>query len=138
MYSRADTGRVGTVIGLAAAVLLPTAIGYAVVLAARSKRWLAGRRVPLPEEPLERVGADLCRLHEQLELSEGPTALPGKNLRRTAVRAAYVDALTCACRRLGVAPPAAARGTAVPITEIYRAEAALRRLGLDVRGARRS
>jgi hypothetical protein len=59
----------------------------------------------------------------------------GKNLRVTAVRAAYVDTLCIACRQVGVPPPLAAGRAFVPLAEIYRAEAALRGHGLDVRSA---
>ena len=54
-----------------------------------------------------------------------------KNLRLKALRGAYVDALTTACERLEVAPPAG--GDRAPLPEIYRVEAALRQRGLDVR-----
>lgn len=125
----------GTVLELAVAIALPTAIGYALVLITRSRGWLAARRPPSPEHPIERLGSDLRRLHDQVDVVENAVGLPGKNVRRTAVRAAYVDALSCACRQLGVPPPVAADNHAMPITEIYRAEAALRSRGLDVRGA---
>ena len=48
-----------------------------------------------------------------------------------ALRGAYLDTLTTACQRLGVSPPPS--GDRVPQSEIYRAEAALRQRGLDVR-----
>ena len=128
----------GTAIELTVAILLPTAVGYTVVATARGRHWVAGRRRPLPEEPVERLGADLCRLHAQLDATENAVGLFAKNLRRNAVRAAYVDALSAACRRVGVPPPVAAPNASVPLAEIYRAEAALRGHGLDVRGAEAS
>ena len=48
-----------------------------------------------------------------------------------ALRGAYADALAAACRRLEVSPPPG--GERAPLAEIYRAEAALRERGLDVR-----
>lgn len=128
----------GTAIELTVAILLPTGVGYTVVATARGRRWVTGRRRPLAEEPVERLGADLCRLHAQLDATENAVGLFAKNLRRNAVRAAYVDALSAACRRVGVPPPVAAPNTTVALTEIYRAEAALRGHGLDVRGAETS
>jgi hypothetical protein len=118
---------------LIAAILLPTALGYAAVAAVRWRRWVGDRGRPLPEKPVEQLGADLRRLHAQLDATENAVGLFAKNLRRNAVRAAYVDALTAACRRVGVPPPAGAGGASVPVAEIYRVEAALRGCGLDVR-----
>jgi len=129
---------VGTAIELTVAILLPTAVGYALIGTVRGRRWIADRRRPLPEEPVERLSADLRRLHAQLDATENAVGLFAKNLRRNAVRAAYVDALSTACRRVGVPPPVAAANASVPLAEIYRAEAALRRHGLDVRGAEAS
>ena len=122
-----------TYVLLIVAVLLPPAVGYAAVAIVRWRRWSAARRPPLPDEPVERLGADLRRLHAQLDATENAVGLPAKHLRSSAVRAAYVDALTAACRRFDVPPPMATGGSAVPITEIYRVEAALRGRGLDVR-----
>ena len=48
-----------------------------------------------------------------------------------ALRGAYLDALSAACQRLDVSPPPG--GDRAPLAEIYRAEAALRQRGLDVR-----
>ena len=52
-----------------------------------------------------------------------------------ALRAAYVDALTDACRRLDVSVPPGARARAADVrqTDIYRMEAGLRARGFDVR-----
>lgn len=128
-------GSVGTILELTAAILLPTAVGYTAVGAVRLRRLVEARRPPTPDEPIEALGADLRRLHAQLDSTESSVDLFAKNLRRTAVRAAYVDALTAACRRVGVAPPAATGSASVGLAEIYRAEAALRSCGLDVREA---
>jgi hypothetical protein len=118
---------------LVVAVLLPTGMGYAVVLGRRIYRRLAERRcTSVAGHPIERIGADLRRLHALLDATENAPDLPGKNLRCQATRAAYVDALTTACRKLGVPPPA---GCPVPRAEIYRVESDLRRVGLDVRPA---
>jgi hypothetical protein len=126
---------VGTTLLLIGALLLPTAIGYAVVGFMRGREWFANRPGTIPEVPIERLRADLCRLHNQLDAIEIADNLFGKNLRVTAVRAAYVDTLCIACRQLGVAPPLAGGRAYVPLTEIYRAEAALRGHGVDVRSA---
>jgi len=48
-----------------------------------------------------------------------------------ALRGAYTDALSAACRRLDISPPRG--GDRAPQAEIYRVEAALRQHGLDVR-----
>jgi hypothetical protein len=61
--------------------------------------------------------------------------LPAKNLRLKALRAAYVDALYEACRRMDVTPPTGARTRPENVrqSDIYRIEAALREHGIDVR-----
>jgi hypothetical protein len=111
------------------AVLLPTAVGFAAVGAVRIWRTVAERRCrAAPPPTIQRLAADLRRLHAQLDAVELAPDLPAKHLRRDAVRAAYLDALGDACRRLEVQPPRAAR-----TAEIYRVEDALRRRGLDVR-----
>ncbi len=116
------------------AVLLPTGVASAWVGA----RWAWDRyrrsRPPLPDtRPIASITADLRRLHDLLETTENATGLPSKHLRCTATRAAYVDALTQACRRLEVPAPTP-RGSRLPSqAEIYRVEAALRNRGLDVR-----
>lgn len=133
--NRGSAGRrLGAVGLLALALLLPTAVGYAVLGLARALRWWGERRRPVPvEPPLHSVAADLRRLHDAVDRVELARDLPAKRLRLTAARAAYVDALVSACRRLDVEPPAVV-GSTVPQVEIYRVEAALRRRGLDVRG----
>jgi hypothetical protein len=127
---------VGTTSLLVAALLLPTAIGYAVVAVARARHGFGARRSPaLPPVPIERLRADLCRLHAQLDAVEVADDLFGKNLHVNAVRMAYVQTLCIACRQVGEPPPEAGGRAFVPLAEIYRAEAALRGHGLDVRGA---
>lgn len=123
----------GAVVYLAIAVALPLGLGYGIVVATRLVRRRAAQRPPSPPEPIERLGADLRRLHTQLDVTENAVGLPGKGVRTRAVRAAYLDALGEACARLDVPPPRARAGGGVPLTEIYRAEAALRGRGLDVR-----
>ncbi len=116
-------------------VMVPTALGWGVLGAIRAYRWLAARRPPgvVSVEPIERVGANLCRLHAALEAAENQNAIPFKSARLRALRAAYIDVLAAACRQLEVNPPTASGGDQVPLAEIYRAEAALRERGLDVR-----
>ena len=118
------------------AILLPVAAVYALIGAGRLLRWSAERRWRPPSaEPIEHLAANLRRLRSELEAMETRADLPAKNLRLHALRAAYVDALRCACQRLEVTPPAGspARSGDVHLTEIYRVEAALRQRGLDVR-----
>jgi hypothetical protein len=125
---------VRTALEVTVAILLPTGVGYAVIWGIRTFGWLSERsrtRV-YAAEPIERLGAKLCRLRAQLEATENQMAMPAKGQRVRAVRAAYVDVLSEACQRLEVSPPQADSGR-VPVTEIYRAEAALRQCGLDVR-----
>jgi hypothetical protein len=131
----ADTGRVVVrVIELIAVVLLPTAAVYAFLGSFRLVRWAAERRSlrrPPAVEPIERIGTNLRRLRTELETAETRTDLAVKSVRVRALRGAYLDTLTTACQRLGVSPPPG--GDRVPQAEIYRAEAALRQRGLDVR-----
>jgi hypothetical protein len=120
------------VIELIAVILLPTALGFALLGSVRVVRWAAERRTRPPAlEPIERLGANLRRLRAELEDTETRADLPVKSVRVRAVRAAYLDTLTSACQRLGVAPPP--RGGRVRQADIYRVEAALRQHGLDVR-----
>jgi hypothetical protein len=120
------------VVELIAVILLPTALGYALLGSVRVLRWAAERRSRAPAvEPIERIGANLRRLRAELEAAETRTDLPVKTVRVRALRGAYLDTLTAACHRLGVTPPPG--GDRVPQTEIYRVEAALRQRGLDVR-----
>jgi fructose-1,6-bisphosphatase/inositol monophosphatase family enzyme len=114
-----------------ALVLMPVA-GYAVIGAWRASRWLSESRYkPPPPRPLERLEADLRRLRAELEDTETRAGLTAKHHRVQALRGAYLDALTTACQRLEVPPPPG--GDRAPQAEIYRAEAALRLRGLDVR-----
>jgi hypothetical protein len=125
---------VSPVLEYALAAALPTAIGVALLLLGRLLRWHDDRGKPQPAVPIERIGADLRRLHEQLDQTENASyRLPGKYLRCRAVRAAYLDALRTACRAVDVAPPVPEDPDRVPQAEIYRVEAALRLRGMDVR-----
>jgi hypothetical protein len=115
---------------------LPTAVGFALIGAWRAARWLAEARYKArykarPPEPVERLQADLRRLRSELEDTETRSGLTAKHHRVQALRGAYVDALSAACRRLDISPPPG--GDRVPQAEIYRVEAALRQRGLDVR-----
>ena len=120
------------VIELIAVILLPTALGFALLGSVRLMRWAAERRTRAPAlEPIGRLGANLRRLRAELEETETRTDLPVKSVRVRAVRAAYLDTLAAACQRLGVTPPP--RGGQVRQADIYRVESALRQRGLDVR-----
>jgi hypothetical protein len=114
-----------------ACALMPVA-GYALIGAWRAARWLGEARCKAPPpEPVERLEADLRRLRAELENTETRAGLTAKHHRVQALRGAYTDALSAACRRLEVTPPAG--GDRAPLAEIYRVEAALRRRGVDVR-----
>ncbi len=114
------------------AFALPTAAGFALIGAWRAARWLGeARRKAPPPQPIERLEADLRRLRSQLEDTENQSGLIGKHHRVQALRGAYVDALSAACRRLDISPPPG--GDRAAQAEIYRVEVALRQRGVDVR-----
>jgi hypothetical protein len=115
---------------------LPTAVGFALIGAWRAARWLSeihykARFKARPPEPIERLEADLRRLRSELEDTETRSGLTAKHHRVQALRGAYVDALSAACRRLDISPLQG--GDRAPQAEIYRVEAALRQRGRDVR-----
>ena len=124
------------VVGYLLLFALPTAVGFALIGAWRAARWLAEARYKArykarPPEPVERLQADLRRLRAELEDTETRSGLTAKHHRVQALRGAYVDALSAACRRLDISPPRG--GDRASQAEIYRVEAALRQHGLDVR-----
>ena len=133
-----ETDGVSGAIELIFVILLPTAVGYAVLGSIRACRWVAERRSrrrarthPVTAEPIERLAARMRRLRAELEATETRTDVPAKGMRLRAIRGAYLDLMRVACERLDVSPPPP--GDQVPQADIYRAEAALRRRGLDVR-----
>lgn len=113
------------------AILLPTALGWALIASIRISRRLAERRRVATPEPIDRLRANLQRLRAELEAVETTSGVPAKALRLRALRAAYLDALGTACQRLGVSPLEDSERAS--LAEIYRVEAALRARGLDVR-----
>jgi len=120
------------VVEFGVAAVLPAAAGLALIGAARAFKWLDEARSEAPQpQPIDRLAADLRRLRAELEDTETRAGLTAKHHRVRAVRGAYIDALTTACKRLEVTPPSG--GDRAPLTEIYRVEAALRQRGLDVR-----
>jgi hypothetical protein len=113
-------------------VFIPTAAGYAILATVHGSRRLAeARRKPPPAEPLDHLTAQLRRLRAELETTEASPRATAKHHRVRALRGAYLDALTSACERLAVSPPA--HGERASQADIYRTEAALREHGLDVR-----
>ncbi len=121
------------VVELAAVMLLPTLLGYSVLAVPRVLRWWRARHRShlLAMQPIERLAEDVRRLHRQLADYETRLPGPGRRVRISALRAAYVDALHAACQALDVPPPHR-RGGQVPTSEIFRVEAALRLRGLNV------
>ncbi len=125
-----------TLIGV---ILLPTALGYSLLGSVRLYRWIAERRrtarfrvqEPVMAEPIERLAARMRRLRAELETLETRTDVPAKGAKLRALHGAYLDLLRVACERLEVAP--LPPGDLISQAEIYRAEAALRGGGLDVR-----
>jgi hypothetical protein len=125
-----------TLIGV---ILLPTALGYSLLGSARLYRWISERRrtsrfrvqEPVLAEPIERLAARMRRLRAELETLETRTDVQAKGVKLRALRGAYLDLLRVACERLEVAP--LPPGDLISQAEIYRAEAALRQGGLDVR-----
>jgi hypothetical protein len=127
---------VSTVVEFLFAIALPTAALFALIGAWRVAGWLGEARSrarfkALPPEPIERLEADLRRLRAELEDTETRSSLTAKHHRVQALRGAYIDVLSSACRRLDISPPQG--GDRAPQAEIYRVEAALRQRGLDVR-----
>jgi hypothetical protein len=126
-------------IELIGVILLPTAVGYSLLGSVRLFRWVAERRrahqfrvqEPVLAEPIERLAARMRRLRAELETLETRTDVQAKGVKLRALRGAYLDLLRVACERLEVAP--LPPGDLISQAEIYRAEAALRGGGLDVR-----
>lgn len=126
-------------IELIGVILLPTAVGYSLLGSARLYRWITERhktarfrvQEPVMAEPIERLAARMRRLRAELETLETRSDVQAKGVRLRALRGAYLDLLRVACERLEVAPPPP--GDLISQAEIYRAEAALRQGGLDVR-----
>jgi len=126
----------GKLVLLAFAVLLPTLAFAAILVSLRGFRRLSRiqqDRRPPPPEPIDRIEARLRRLRAELEATENQFGGTARRHHIVALRGAYLDTLGSACRRLGVSPPAG--GDQARQAEIYRAEAALREHGLDVREA---
>ncbi len=117
-----------------ACALMPVA-GGALIGIRRVARYLDEARreappAPPPPVPVERLAADLRRLRAELEDTETRAGLIAKHHRVQALRGAYIDVLSAACRQLDVTPPS---GDGASLAEIYRVESALRQRGLDVR-----
>ena len=117
-------------------VMIPTAVGYGLIFSLRGIHWAVERwprpRAPEPE-PIERLTATLRRLRAELESLETRTGVPNKHMRLRALRAAYMDVLATACRRLGVTPPHGTGSQRFDQADVYRVESELRERGVDVR-----
>jgi hypothetical protein len=121
-----------TIAWTAAALLLPTAAMYVLIIVVRGGRGLSELRAKAPPpEPADHLEARLRRLRAQLEATEATPGGMAKHHHVAAVRGAYLDTLRDACARLDVAPPPG--GDRPRQADVYRVEAALRERGLDVR-----
>jgi hypothetical protein len=119
-------------VSYALVALLPTAAFGALIWGLRAGRRLtAARARPPAPEPLDRLATRLRRLRAELEAIENKAGTTAKGHHLRAARGAYADNLALACRRLEVPPPPG--GERARLADIYRAEAALRERGLDVR-----
>jgi hypothetical protein len=115
-----------------AVALLPTAAFAALLAGLRAARRISAARArPPAAEPIDLLGARLRRLRAELEATENKAGTVAKGHRLRALRGAYADLLENACQRLDVPPPPG--GERARLADIYRAEAALRERGLDVR-----
>jgi hypothetical protein len=130
----AKLGAVANAALLVGAILMPTLLGGAVIGAARLwRRFEARDRGPVPMgPPIEHIAADVRRLRDERGqmVSRGPG--PGRGVRSRALNAAYVDALTAACRALGTRPPETNGSGPTAMVEIRRVESELRIRGLDI------
>jgi hypothetical protein len=127
----ADTGDVSWVAYLVIALAGMPAAGCALAGGWRASWWLEERlRKAPPAESQAELAARLRRLRAELEDTETRAGLTAKHHRVEAIRAAYLDVLTTACRRLDVSPPPG--GARATLADVYRAEAALRQRGLPV------
>jgi hypothetical protein len=120
-------------------LLIPTLVGAGLIWGVRLwgivGRWIQARRATAAAAPmpLERLAANLRRLHQQVaRVEDAADSKPGRGVRVRALRTAYGDSLLAACRALDV-PGAPTDPTRLTTSEIYRLEAALRARGLDVR-----
>jgi hypothetical protein len=131
---------VASVVAVLLVVSIPTLVGGALVGVGKLWRYMAERprrQQVLPMgPPIERIAADLRRLHGQRHELRNQAPAPGRWIRAQALDWAYTDVLTVACRALDVSPPQVSRSGAALATEIRRAEHQLRECGLDVRSGR--
>jgi hypothetical protein len=120
-------------------LLTPTLVGASLIGGVRLwgwiRRWANDRRAVAAGSsvPLERLAADLRRLHQQVaRVEDAADMTPGRGVRVRALRSAYGESLVAACCALDV-PDAPPDGSRLSLPEVYRLEAALRERGLDVR-----
>jgi len=92
---------VSWVVELVVVILLPTAIGYGVIVGIRAVRWAAERRSEArwrtreePSATIEQLAARQRRLRDELAAMETGGDLPAKQVRLHALRAAYRDTAT--------------------------------------------
>jgi hypothetical protein len=115
-------------------VLFPTMLAMTIIAAVCVGRRVSARaRGPMPVgPPIERIAADLRRLHLQRRMFQAGPPNPGGGLSTRALTAAYVEVLTTACRVLEVDPPVVTAAGHASDQEIERVEHDLRDRGLDV------
>jgi hypothetical protein len=125
------------VVTLAAVLLAPTMVVAAILGSLSAGRWLARRRRLRQAarrgphvRPLERIAADVRRLHAAVESDRIDLEAQVPAVRRRGTRLAYEDCLDEACRALGVEHRLRELSGRARDIELLRVEAALTTAGL--------
>ncbi len=131
---RGETWEVANAALLVGVIMFPTLLGGSVIVAARLwRRFEARDRGPVPlGPPIEHLAADLRRLRDERGQMVRQEPRPGRGLRTRALNAAYIDALTAACRALDATPPQTDGFGPTATVELRRVESELRGRGLDI------